>query len=139
LPSILTIPTNLSPPYNHRPQKVRAYLASNPESGKTLESLLAAEKAAHKNAKDRKTTEGLMWLLRGLKFTARGLRHNVDNPSAELSTSFTQGYEESLKKHHGMMVRPVFYVSREAILFPRCCTIPCGPQSATLRLMCSSP
>jgi len=52
-----------------------------------------------------------MWLLRGLKFTARGLRHNIDNPTAELSTSFTHGYEESLKKHHGMMVRPVFYVS----------------------------
>ena len=92
-------------------QKVRAYLAANPESGKTLESLLAAEKANFPNAKDRKATEGLMWLLRGLKFTARGLRINLENPTEELSASFTKGYEQSLKKFHGMMVRPVFYVS----------------------------
>ena len=51
-----------------------------------------------------------MWLLRGLKFTAKGLRSSVNNPSEELSVSFTKGYEESLKKWHGMMVRPVFYV-----------------------------
>jgi hypothetical protein len=72
--------------------------------------LLAAEKAAHPNLKDRKASEGLMWLLRGLKFTARGLRHNLQNPTEELSVSFTKGYEDSLKKWHGMMVRPVFYV-----------------------------
>ena len=51
-----------------------------------------------------------MWLLRGLKFTALGLRTNLDNPKEELSVSFTKGYEGSLKKWHGMMVRPVFYV-----------------------------
>jgi hypothetical protein len=52
-----------------------------------------------------------MWLLRGLKFTALGLRSNVNNKEEELSVSFTKGYEGSLKKYHGMMVRPVFYVS----------------------------
>jgi hypothetical protein len=41
----------------------------------------------------------------------QGLRSNVNNPTEELSVSFTKGYEQSLKKHHGMMVRPVFYVS----------------------------
>lgn len=57
-----------------------------------------------------------MWLLRGLKFTALGLRSNVQNPSEELSVSFTKGYDGSLKKHHGMMVRPVFYVSTSVTL-----------------------
>jgi hypothetical protein len=52
-----------------------------------------------------------MWLLRGLKFTALGLRHNVDNKEIELSVSFTKGYEASLKKFHGIMIRPVFAVS----------------------------
>jgi hypothetical protein len=57
-----------------------------------------------------------MWLLRGLKFTALGLRSNLDNPNEELSASFTKGYENSLKKYHGMMVRPIFYVSLDAPL-----------------------
>ncbi|WWC67027.1 uncharacterized protein I206_100934 [Kwoniella pini CBS 10737] len=94
--------------------KVRAYLASNPESGKTLESLLAAEKASIPKVKDRVATDALTWLLRGLKFTSLGLKFNLDNPGEELSASFTKGYEGSLKKHHGMMVRPVFYLAMKA-------------------------
>jgi hypothetical protein len=41
--------------------------------------LLADEKSKHPNAKDRSVTSGLMWLLRGLKFTAIGeLPYPVD-------------------------------------------------------------
>lgn len=53
-----------------------------------------------------------MWLLRGLKFTSMGLRYNLSNAEEELSVSFTKGYEGSLKKFHGIMIRPVFAVSR---------------------------
>ncbi len=53
----------------------------------------------------------------GLKFTYLGLRSSRDNPAEELSTSFTKAYDGSLKPHHGMLVRPVFYV--------RCC-VSCG-------------
>jgi hypothetical protein len=60
-------------------QKVRAYLAANPESAQTLESLLAHEKTKFPNAKDRSTTSGLMWLLRGLKFTAIGKFSELDD------------------------------------------------------------
>ncbi|WVQ81006.1 hypothetical protein IAT38_003113 [Cryptococcus sp. DSM 104549] len=94
--------------------KVRAYLASNPTSAATLESLLASEKANVPKAKDRVATDALMWLLRGLKFTALGLKFNLENPTEELSVSFTKGYEQSLKKYHGMMVRPVFYLAMKA-------------------------
>ncbi|ORX34589.1 glycolipid transfer protein domain-containing protein [Kockovaella imperatae] len=94
--------------------KIRKFLAANPESAKTLESLLATDKAQHPKEKDRDTTSGLMWLLRGLKFTAVGLRSNLQNPEEELSTSFTKGYEASLKKWHGMMIRPVFYLAMKA-------------------------
>lgn len=52
-----------------------------------------------------------MWLLRGLKFTSLGLKINLENKDEELSASFTKAYEQSLKKYHGMMIRPVFYVS----------------------------
>lgn len=90
-------------------QKVRAALLANPSSAETLESLLAHDKTS--NPKGGKSTEGLMWLLRGLKFTALGLRENLNNPQEELSVSFTKGYEGSLKKYHGFAVRPIFYVS----------------------------
>lgn len=52
-----------------------------------------------------------MWLLRGLKFTSMGLRNNLSAPTEELSASFTKAYEGSLRKFHGMMVRPIFAVS----------------------------
>ncbi|WRT63458.1 uncharacterized protein IL334_000363 [Kwoniella shivajii] len=94
--------------------KVRAYLAKNPESGKTLESLLASEKANIPKQKDRVATDALMWLLRGLKFTSLGLKFSLDNPNQELSESFTKSYEGSLKKHHGMMIRPIFYLAMKA-------------------------
>ncbi len=95
------------------PQKVRTYFLANPTDADTLEKLLAHDKATHAKPKERVATDALMWLLRGLKFTAMGLRINLSNPAEELSVSFTKGYEGSLKKFHGMMIRPVFAVSRE--------------------------
>jgi hypothetical protein len=100
-----------SHPPTNAPQKVRAQLAAHPNDAKTLESLLTHDKASHPNTKDRKASEGLLWLLRGLKFTALGLRSSLTNKDEELSVSFTKAYEGSLKKYHGMLVRPVFYVS----------------------------
>ncbi|AFR98153.1 het-c2 protein [Cryptococcus neoformans] len=94
--------------------KIRAYLAKNPSSGATLESLLASEKANIPKAKDRVATDALMWLLRGLKFTSLGLKINLENKDEELSASFTKAYEQSLKKYHGMMIRPVFYLAMKA-------------------------
>ncbi|WVO17673.1 hypothetical protein L204_105370 [Cryptococcus depauperatus] len=94
--------------------KIRAYLAANPSSAVTLESLLASEKANISKPKDRVATDALMWLLRGLKFTALGLKLNQENRKEELSASFTKAYEQSLKKHHGIMVRPVFYLAMKA-------------------------
>lgn len=93
-------------------QKVRTYFLANPTTADTLEKLLVHDKATHTKPKERVATDALMWLLRGLKFTALGLRINLTNAAEELSVSFTKGYEGSLKKFHGMMVRPVFSVSR---------------------------
>ncbi|RXK35507.1 het-c2 protein [Tremella mesenterica] len=94
--------------------KVRAFLAAHPDHAQTLESLLAHDKKIHPNEKDRDVSRGLMWLLRGLRFTARGLRINLSNPTQELSASFTKGYEETLKKYHGIMVRPIFALAMKA-------------------------
>jgi hypothetical protein len=101
-----------APPAPAHPQKVRTYFLANPTDADTLEKLLAHDKATHAKPKERVATDALMWLLRGLKFTAMGLRINLSNSAEELSVSFTKGYEGSLKKFHGMMVRPVFAVSR---------------------------
>lgn len=71
--------------------------------------------------KKRTATEGLLWLLRyvhiffaltysGLEFTAQALRFSLDNQNEELATSFTKAYEHTLRKHHSILVRPVFTV-----------------------------
>jgi len=53
---------------------------------------------------------------RGLDFTAQALRRSMDNPAEELNISFTKAYESTLRKHHKMLVRPVFSVSWDILL-----------------------
>ncbi|KAF3942263.1 hypothetical protein ABW19_dt0203326 [Dactylella cylindrospora] len=76
----------------------------------TLQQLVLAERAEKKKT----ATEGLLWLLRGLDFTAKALRHNVDNPTEELTTSFNHSYEGTLKKHHNFIVKGIFSVALKA-------------------------
>jgi hypothetical protein len=52
---------------------------------------------------------------RGLDFTAQALRRSMDNPAEELNISFTKAYEQTLRKNHNMLVRPVFSVSRNPV------------------------
>jgi hypothetical protein len=53
---------------------------------------------------------GLIVGIRGLAFTATALRLSMKNPSQELTDSFTQSYENTLKKYHSFIIRPVFGV-----------------------------
>lgn len=46
----------------------------------------------------------------GLDFTAQALRRSIENPSEELSISFTNAYEKTLRKYHSIVVRPIFTV-----------------------------
>lgn len=84
-------------------QKIRTRYNAAPEQSKTLESLIEFEaKEAAGDKKKRKArapaqtpltgqaAEALLWLTRGLSFTAQALRRNVDNPSEELSVSFVR-------------------------------------------------
>ncbi len=50
----------------------------------------------------------------GLDFTAQALRHNVSNPSDELSASFRAAYTNTLKPHHSFLVKPVFSAAMSA-------------------------
>jgi hypothetical protein len=89
-------------------KKVRERLLAHPGSSATLEALVANE--GKPGDKTRTATQGLLWLVRGLKFTCQGLSHSLANPSEELSVSFTKAYEETLKQYHSMFVKPVFMV-----------------------------
>jgi hypothetical protein len=47
----------------------------------------------------------------GLKFTQIALKRSQAQKDEELSVSFTKAYEETLKKHHSFVVKPIFAVS----------------------------
>ncbi|KAL7308564.1 hypothetical protein PS15m_011752 [Mucor circinelloides] len=91
-------------------KKIRERLLSNPTANATLQDLMATEAPEKK----RVATEGLLWLTRGLDFTAQALRRSMDNPAEELNVSFTKAYESTLRKHHNMLVRPVFSLAMKA-------------------------
>lgn len=91
--------------------KIRAQQLENPAGGETLQDIVLEEVArSQKNA-----TQGLLWLNRGLEFTAVAMRRNVENPSEELTVSFTKAYSCTLSQYHNMLVRPVFKVAMKAV------------------------
>lgn len=91
-------------------KKARDRQLMHPMDCMTIQDLVQTE------AKEKKqpATEGLMWLIRGLKFTSTALRRNVDKPSEELSTSFIDAYGSTLRQYHGMLVRPAFSLAMKA-------------------------
>ncbi|ORX55193.1 glycolipid transfer protein [Hesseltinella vesiculosa] len=91
-------------------KKIRTRFLSNPTANNTLENLVANE--AHE--KKRVATEGLLWLIRGLDFTAQALRRSLTDVSEELNVSFTKAYEGTLRKFHSIVVRPVFSLAMKA-------------------------
>merc|ERR1711939_555922 len=93
-------------------KKIRERFLATPDRSNTLEKLVENEKGEKK----RTATEGLMWLLRGLDFTAQSLARNQENPTEELSVSFTKGYEATLRKFHNFIVKGIFSVAIKAWL-----------------------
>ncbi|KAJ2959503.1 hypothetical protein NQZ79_g5016 [Umbelopsis isabellina] len=90
--------------------KIRDRYLTNPTANNTLQNLCANEAGEKK----RTATEGLLWLTRGLDFTAQALRRSLTNPSEELNVSFTKSYENTLRKFHSFVVRPVFTLAMKA-------------------------
>lgn len=90
--------------------KIRTRHDAAPAVSGTLQELVNAERADKQST----ATDGLLWLKRGLDFTAQGLRRNVQDPTEELSKSFNKAYENTLYKYHSFMVRPVFSLAMKA-------------------------
>ncbi|KAF2708632.1 glycolipid transfer protein [Pleomassaria siparia CBS 279.74] len=85
-------------------KKVRDRQLAAPTLSETLQDLVRNELKEKKHV----ATEGLLWLTRGLDFTAQALRANIDNPSEELSASFRGAYGNTLKPHHSFIIKPIF-------------------------------
>ncbi|KAI9807422.1 MAG: hypothetical protein M1833_000167 [Piccolia ochrophora] len=91
-------------------KKIRERQLTAPGDSSTLQSLVRAELKSGKHT----ATEGLLWLTRGLDFTAAALRHNISTPTDELSTSFRAAYTNTLKPHHSFLVKPIFSAAMSA-------------------------
>ncbi|QBM85582.1 Glycolipid transfer protein GLTP [Metschnikowia aff. pulcherrima] len=91
-------------------EKVRAKLLEDPAGLATLQGLILLEAGQ----KTKKATQGLLWLTRGLEFTAQAMRETVNNPSKELTVTFTDAYSKTLSKYHGMLVKPIFKLAMKA-------------------------
>lgn len=90
--------------------KIRNRFTSDSDNSKTLQDLVINERKQGKKT----ASEGLLWLTRGLQFTAQALRETVDNPSLEMTKTFTDAYGKTLTKHHNMLIRPVFKLAMKA-------------------------
>lgn len=101
-------------------KKVRERQLASPGTTSTLQELVRSELAS----KSHKATEGLLWLVRGLDFTAQAIRADLDNntgvaatevkPKKELADSFRASYKNTLGPHHGFMVKPIFSAAMSA-------------------------
>ncbi|CCH45790.1 translation initiation factor eIF-3 subunit [Wickerhamomyces ciferrii] len=91
--------------------KIRTRLLATPDKSATLQDLVLNELA---DKKSKTATQGLLWLSRGLQFTAQALRETIDNPGSELSKTFTDAYNKTLVKYHSFVVKPVFKLAMKA-------------------------
>jgi hypothetical protein len=100
--------------------KVRARYLQYPLQSKTLQDLVQSEHAE----KQHKATEGLLWLVRGLDFTAQALRQDLirnsgmmaseEKPNQELADSFKASYKQTLAPYHSFLIKPVFNMAMSA-------------------------
>ncbi|GMM46067.1 hypothetical protein DAPK24_026420 [Pichia kluyveri] len=91
--------------------KVSTKFLSDPINCNTLQKLILLE--IKENGK-KVATQGLLWLCRGLQFTANAMRKCIDNKDWELSKCFEKSYSETLTKYHSMLIRPVFKLAMKA-------------------------
>jgi len=92
-------------------KKTRDRQHAVPAESETLQELVRNERKTGSHT----ATEGLQWLTRGLDFLSQSFRHSLDNPSAELNTSLTAGYQNTLKPMHNFFIKPIFAAAMSAV------------------------
>ncbi|KAH7136525.1 glycolipid transfer protein domain-containing protein [Dactylonectria macrodidyma] len=90
--------------------KLRTQQLAAPGESATVQDLVRNELKGKKHT----ATEGGLWLVRGLDFTAKALTRNLANGSEELADSFRGAYGETLKPHHSFLIKPVFSAAMSA-------------------------
>ncbi|KAF7534834.1 hypothetical protein G7Z17_g13300 [Cylindrodendrum hubeiense] len=90
--------------------KLRAQQVAAPAESGTVQDLVRNELKGKKHV----ATEGGVWLVRGLDFTAKALARNIATPGEELADSFRAAYGETLKPHHSFIVKPIFAAAMSA-------------------------
>ena len=90
--------------------KIRKRLLAFPAESSTLQDLVNNERGQGKKT----ASEGLLWLTRGLQFTAQAIRETVDSPTTEMTDTFNDAYKKTLSQYHGMLVRPIFKLAMKA-------------------------
>ncbi|GAA6047614.1 hypothetical protein JCM3770_001589 [Rhodotorula araucariae] len=106
--------------------KIRNRYNVAPAQSATLEQLVENEKGEKK----RTATEGLLWLLRGLRFTQIALARSHADKNEELADSFSKAYEQTLKKHHSFVVKPIFALAMKACPYRKDFYAKLGPPEA---------
>ncbi|DAA78487.1 TPA_exp: Uncharacterized protein A8136_4463 [Trichophyton benhamiae CBS 112371] len=91
-------------------KKIRDRQLAAPAESETLQALVLNEL----KTKQHKATEGLVWLIRGLDFTAQAFSRNLSMESEELASSFREAYTNTLKPHHSFVVKPIFSAAMSA-------------------------
>ena len=106
-------------------KKIRERYNAAPGTSHTLQLLVINELAL----KSHKATEGLLWLTRGLDFTAQAMRADLTNnaavkptdpkPTKELAEGFRASYKNTLAPHHGLLIKPIFSAAMGATPYRR--------------------
>ncbi|KAM3086290.1 hypothetical protein ACMFMG_000426 [Clarireedia jacksonii] len=90
--------------------KLRERQTAAPAESQTIQDLVVNEIKIKKH----NATEGLVWLVRGLDFTAQAISQNLSTPGDELSVSFRSAYADTLKPHHSFVIKPLFSAAMSA-------------------------
>ncbi|KAK4053800.1 hypothetical protein OIV83_001456 [Microbotryomycetes sp. JL201] len=113
---------------NGNVKKIRDRFLATPDRSATLESLMENEKGEKKKT----ATEGLLWLIRGLKFTQVALKRSRQNKQEELADSFSEAYAVTLKKYHSFVIKPIFALAMKACPYRATFYSKLGPPEADI-------
>jgi len=95
--------------------KLRERFLAAPLESETLQDTVNNELAA----KQKKASDSLFWLTRGLEFTSQSIKHTVENADSELTNSFTTMYQTTLKPYHNWIMQKGFQAGLKTVPYKK--------------------